>query len=84
VNDDRDHDHTRRPVLRVDITPRTIGLVLLAVALVWVAFKLTSVILVVIVALILVGTIEPLVAWLERRGLARGRPCLPWSASSCS
>lgn len=66
-------DPTQRAALRVDITPRTIGSVLLAIALVWIAFKLTSVILVVIVALILVGTIEPLVAWLERRGLGRGR-----------
>ncbi|MBA3817511.1 MAG: AI-2E family transporter [Deltaproteobacteria bacterium] len=62
----------RSPALRVDITPRTIAYVLLTIAAVWVVFKLTSVLLVVIVALILVGTIEPLAGWLQHRGLGRG------------
>ena len=59
--------------LRIDITPRSIAYVLAAVAAIWVLFKLTNVILVIVVALILVGTIDPLVAWLERRGARRGR-----------
>lgn len=58
---------------RVEISPRTLGLVLLAAAGVWIAFQLTSVLIVVAVALILVGTIDPLVAWLEHRGFRRGR-----------
>lgn len=62
----------RRPTaIRIDISLRTIVYVLLAVASVWVIAKLTSVLIVVVVALILVGTIEPLVAWLEKRGLGR-------------
>jgi predicted PurR-regulated permease PerM len=57
----------------VEISPRTLGYVLLAAAAVWGTFQLASVLIVVTVALILVGTIDPLVAWLERRGFRRGR-----------
>ncbi len=40
---------------------------------VWLAFKLTNVLVVIVVALVLAGTLNPLVQWLERRGLRRGR-----------
>ncbi len=63
--------HRRPPAIRIDISLRTIVYVLLAVAAVWLISKLTGVLIVVIVALILVGTIEPLVAWLEQRGIGR-------------
>jgi putative heme transporter len=69
VND----DPARPPALRIDITPRTIGLVLATVAAVWFAFALTNVLLVILVALILVGTIEPIVGWLERHRVGRGK-----------
>ncbi len=59
--------------LRIDISPRTMGLALLVVFGVWLAFKLTSVLVVIVVALVLAGTLNPLVQWLERRGLRRGR-----------
>ncbi len=49
------------------------GLALLVVFGVWLAFKLTSVLVVIVVALVLAGTLNPLVQWLERRGLRRGR-----------
>ena len=58
---------------RVEVTPRTVGYVVLAAAAVWAAFQLANVLLVIICALILVGTIDPLVAWLERKGFPRGR-----------
>ena len=45
---------------------------MLAIACIWLLFQLTSVLIVVVVALILVGTIDPLVMWLENRGLGRG------------
>jgi predicted PurR-regulated permease PerM len=48
-------------------------LVLLLVGAVWISVRLWNVLLVMIVALVLVGTFDPLVAWLERRGLGRGR-----------
>ncbi|MGE0404475.1 MAG: AI-2E family transporter, partial [Kofleriaceae bacterium] len=59
--------------LRIEIAPKTIALVLGAVATVWVLGQLTNVLMVVTVALILVGTFDPLVAWLEQRGFPRGR-----------
>ncbi|HEY5951647.1 MAG TPA: AI-2E family transporter [Kofleriaceae bacterium] len=60
-------------VVKVEVSPKTLLWILLLVACVWVAFALTSVLLVVTVALVLVGTIDPLVGWLERRGFGRGR-----------
>jgi len=59
--------------LRIEIAPRTLLYIALAVAIVWIAVQLWTVIVVMIVALVLVGTFDPLVAWLERRGLRRGR-----------
>lgn len=62
----------RPPAIRIDISIRTIVYVLIAVASIWLISKLTGVLIVVIVALILVGTIEPIVGWLEKRGMGRG------------
>jgi predicted PurR-regulated permease PerM len=59
--------------LRIEIAPRTIFLVLGVVAGIWLLSQLATVVSVVIIALVLVGTFDPLVAWLERRGLRRGR-----------
>lgn len=59
--------------LRIEIAPKTIFLILGVIAGVWVIGQLTDVLTVVIVALVLVGTIDPVVAWLEERGLGRGR-----------
>ena len=62
-----------RTTLRIEIAPRTIIYILVAVAAVWVAFELATVLTVLIVALVMVGTLDPLVAWFERRGIRRGR-----------
>jgi len=59
--------------LRIEIAPRTILLVAGLAAAVWIMGQLTTVLAVVVVALVLVGTFDPLVAWLEHRGLRRGR-----------
>lgn len=59
--------------LRIEISPKTILVVLGAVAAIWLVGQLTNVLMVVTVALILVGTFDPLVAWLEHRSLKRGR-----------
>jgi predicted PurR-regulated permease PerM len=67
VSDDR-----VRP-LRIELAPRTLVLVLVGIAAVWLALQLWKVVLVLLVALVLVGTFDPLVAWLERRGVGRGR-----------
>jgi predicted PurR-regulated permease PerM len=42
-------------------------------AIVWLAIELWTVFVVLLVALVLVGTFDPLVGWFERRGLGRGR-----------
>ncbi len=59
--------------LRIELAPRTLIWILVAIASVWLALKLWTVIVVLLVALVLVGTFDPLVAWFERRGLGRGR-----------
>ena len=58
---------------RIEIAPRTIGLVLGVVVAIWLLGQLTTVLSVITVALVLVGTFEPIVAWLERKGQRRGR-----------
>jgi putative heme transporter len=59
--------------LRVEIAPKTIALVLGVIAALWLLSQLTTVLSIVTVALVLVGTFDPIVAWIERRGLPRGR-----------
>jgi predicted PurR-regulated permease PerM len=68
VSSDRD-----KHSLRIEISPRTLLLILLAIAAVWLVIQLWTVFVVLLVALVLVGTFDPLVGWLERRGLKRGR-----------
>jgi putative heme transporter len=57
---------------RVEIATRTLALVLGIVACVWLLGQLTRVISVIVVALVLVGTLDPIVGWLARKGLRRG------------
>ena len=59
--------------LRIEIAPKTIALVLGVIGALWVLDQLATVLAVVIIALVLVGTFDPLVGWLERHGLRRGR-----------
>ena len=63
---------TRR-TLRIEIAPRTLVWILGCVLGAWLLVQLWTVVVVLLVALVLVGTFDPLVAWLERRGLKRGR-----------
>lgn len=59
--------------LRIEIAPRTLLLVVAIVAGAFLALRLSNVVLVIVVALVLVGTFDPLVGVLERRGWGRGR-----------
>ncbi|HEX3762492.1 MAG TPA: AI-2E family transporter [Kofleriaceae bacterium] len=68
--DDRE---PRTERLRIEIAPRTILLLVVVIAGVWLAFQLEIVLVVVTIALVLVGTVDPMVAWFERRGIRRGR-----------
>jgi len=58
---------------RIEIAPRTIFLLLGIVAGVWILGQLRTVMTVLTIAFVMVGTFDPLVAWLERRGFGRGR-----------
>jgi putative heme transporter len=66
-------DDPRVSRLRVEIAPKTVVLVLGVLAAIWILGQLTGVLAVVTVALVLVGTFDPMVTWMERRGLPRGR-----------
>lgn len=68
-----DDDAPTRRTLRIEIAPRTLAAIVLLVASIWVLEQLWTVVVVVTVALVLVGTFDPLVGWLERHGIRRGR-----------
>ncbi|CAN5663496.1 AI-2E family transporter [soil metagenome] len=61
------------PPRRIEIAPKTIFLVLGVIAGVWALGQLRTVVTVLIIALVMVGTFDPVVGWLEKRGLGRGR-----------
>jgi predicted PurR-regulated permease PerM len=73
----RDPESTAKPegtshrTIRFEVAPKTIALVLLAFASVWLFLRLVPVLLVLVVALFLVGTLNPLVEALEKRGFKR-------------
>ena len=56
---------------RVEISARTILAVGLSVGAIWLFNALLPIVVVVIIALMLVGTLHPAVAWIERHGLKR-------------
>ncbi len=58
--------------LRIEIAPQTFLWVLGLAAAVWIALQLKTVLMVITIALVLVGTIDPIVGWLGRRGIPRG------------
>ena len=60
-----------RTTVRFEIAPRTIGLVLLTIAGMWLLRALWVILLLMVVALVFTGTLNPMVEWLERRGLRR-------------
>ncbi|MDP1889962.1 MAG: AI-2E family transporter [Gemmatimonadaceae bacterium] len=58
-------------VVSVEITPRSIVLILAAVAGVWLAYQLWIVVLILVMALVLAGTFNPVIEWMEARGIKR-------------
>ncbi|MBI5601212.1 MAG: AI-2E family transporter [Gemmatimonadetes bacterium] len=58
-------------VVRVEITPRSIVLILAAVAGVWLAYQLWVVALILVMALVLAGTFNPVIEWMEAHGIKR-------------
>ena len=59
-------------LIRFEPTPRGLALIALALGLAWAVLKLAPVLLVLIVALFLVGTLNPIVEWLEKKSWRRG------------
>ena len=60
------------PPLRIEITAKTMFLIVAGLASVWMLIHLFEVILVVVVALFFVGTLSPFVEWLEKHKVKRG------------
>src|SRR3954463_16070991 len=60
-----------KSVVRFEIAPGTIGLILATVAGVWLLRELWVLGLLVVVAVVFAGTLNPLVEWMESRGLKR-------------
>lgn len=61
----------QKRVLRVEITPLTIAMALLVLAGAWLLINLLPVLLVLVAALMIVGTLSPAVEWLEAHGIRR-------------
>lgn len=59
-------------MVQIEVSLRTIALLLSSVLAVWLVYRLWAIVLTVAVALILVGTLSPLITRLVRRGLRRG------------
>ena len=55
-----------------ELSPKTMVLLVLVVASLWLLIRLWPVLLVVIVALLVAGTLSPAVRWLEEKGVRRG------------
>ena len=60
-----------RTVVRFEIAPRSIAWILATILGVWLFLQLRAVALLLVVALVFAGTFNPLVEWMERRGLKR-------------
>jgi len=67
----RDTDDRARPV-RFELSPKTLVALVLVVASLWLLIQLWPVLLVVVVALLVAGTLSPAVRWLEGKGVRRG------------
>jgi len=59
-------------VIRIEIAPWTMIVLMLVIVGLWLFIRLLPVVLVLVVALMIVGTLAPAVLWLEKRGVRRG------------
>jgi predicted PurR-regulated permease PerM len=62
----------RPRVIRIEFSPRTLVILALLIPSLWVLNRLLPVVLVLVAALIIVGTVSPAVRWLEERRMRRG------------
>src|SRR3954452_13730249 len=56
---------------RIDIAPAAIFKIIAAVALVWLWVRLWPLLMLVLIAVVIAIGLEPVVAWLQRKGVAR-------------
>jgi predicted PurR-regulated permease PerM len=65
-------DETSHPqVIRYELSFRTIFTVVATIATCWVLIRVWQIILLLVIALVLAGTLSPLLSWLERRQIKR-------------
>jgi putative heme transporter len=64
--------NSKRQIVRIEIAPLTLVVLVLVAGAVWLTIKLLPVLLVLVAALMLVGALNPTVEWLETRGTHRG------------
>ncbi|MET0410812.1 MAG: AI-2E family transporter [Polyangiaceae bacterium] len=67
-----DHPAPVPPPLRIELTLKTMLMAVLVAGGAWVVLRLAPVALAVVVALFIVGTLSPIVEWLERMRVKRG------------
>ena len=70
--DGRPPEEERRRVIRIEFAPRTLVILILLIPGLWVLSRLLPVLMVLVAALIIVGTVSPAVSWLEDRRMRRG------------
>jgi predicted PurR-regulated permease PerM len=58
-------------IVRFEISPRSIAWILATIVGVWLFLQLRAIVVLLVVALVFAGTFNPLVEWLERRGIKR-------------
>ena len=68
-----DGSDDRRIVHRVEIAPRTIVAIALTIGAVYLLNALLPILVVIVIALMLVGTLSPSVRWFQHHGLTPGR-----------
>ena len=68
----RHSEERRKRVVRFEIAPATMIQFVLVAACLWLLIKLWPVFLVLVVALLIVGTMSPAVSWMEARRVKRG------------
>jgi predicted PurR-regulated permease PerM len=70
--DERPPEEDRHRVIRIELSPRTLIILVLLMPGLWVLDRLLPVLLVLVAALIIVGTVSPALRWLEDRHMRRG------------
>jgi predicted PurR-regulated permease PerM len=70
--DDRPSAGEKTRVVRFEVSPLTMVQIIVILACMWLLIKLWPVLLVLVVALLIVGTMSPAVSWMEARGVKRG------------